>query len=133
MLYSKSHWISSKKNYLLQTNLSTKCRYILSVRALLNIARIAKSCPQEHLIGFQGVKLFLLKDVTITTIWFLFTFKLLIFITIWVFGFCHNLSFWVLSQFEFLSFVTICGFQFCHNLSFFSFVTVWVLSQFEFF
>ena len=28
------------------------------------------------------------------------------FVTIWVFDFCHTLSFWVLSQFEFLSFVT---------------------------
>ena len=33
--------------------------------------------------------------------------------------FCHNLSFWVLSQFEFISLVTIWIFEFCHNLSFF--------------
>ena len=73
-------------------------------------------------------------------------FEFLRFVAIWVFEFCHNLSFWVLSQFEFchilgnwdffliwvlsqnefLSFVTIWVFEFYHNLSF------WVSSQFEF-
>ena len=62
-------------------------------------------------------------------------FKFLSFVPIWVFKFCHNLSFvtiwdiqfllllhnlsfvtiWVLLQFEFLSFVTIGVFEFCQR------------------
>ena len=45
-------------------------------------------------------------------------FKLLSFVTILVFEFCHHFSFWVLSQFEFLSFDAIWVFEVCHNLSF---------------
>ena len=52
----------------------------------INIARSQKAALR-NLIGFGGVKLFLLK--------FLFFFS---FVTIWVFEFCHNLSCWVLSQ-----------------------------------
>ena len=89
--------------------------------------------PREHLIGCQGVKMFLLKDhfkVSFVISWDLSWFM-----------FCHNLSFWVLShfqlflvlsQFEFLSLFTIWvlpHFEFCHN---FSFVTIWFLSQLDF-
>ena len=58
-------------------------------------------------------------------------------VTIWVFEFCHTLSFWVLSQFEFfLNFVTIWVWRyvtilvskFHHNLS----LIFFILSQFEF-
>ena len=103
-----------------------------------------KTLPREHLIGCQGVKMFLLKDyfkVFVFTNWDLSYFK-----------FCHNLSFWVLSLFQFSSSVTILvlshwfflifssQFDFCHNLilSQFDFshnltiVTICVLSQFEF-
>ena len=31
-------------------------------------SRESRKAAREHLIGFQGVKLFLLKDVTITTV-----------------------------------------------------------------
>ena len=56
---------------------------------------------------------------TTVTIWFLKgLFSLFLCVTIWVFEFCHNLSFRDLSQFVF---------DFCHNLSF------WVWSQFDFF
>ena len=41
-----------------------------------------------------------------------------VFVKIWVFEFCHNLSFWALSQFEFSSSVTILFFEFCKNLNF---------------
>ena len=81
-----------------------------------NIARSRKAALR-NLIGFGGVKLFLLKHIEFVS-----------FVTICVFEFCNNLNgvqIWVFSQFEFLSFVTILGFEFGHNLSF------WVLSQFE--
>ena len=102
-----------------------------------------KNLPREHIIGCWGVKLFLLKDVTIITVttatvttvtfttvtigffWALSQFDFWFFSPIWVFEFCYNLSFWVLShsfldwsQFGFLSFFTIFGFEFCHNLNF---------------
>ena len=76
-----------------------------------NIARIVKKLPREHLIGCQGVKIFLLKY----PFWVLSQFEFL---------FGHNLSFvifWVLSQFQFcynLSFVTTWLFRFFHKLSF---------------
>ena len=57
--------------------------------------------------------------------WVLYQFEFLSFVIIWVFEFCHNLSFGLLSQFKVLSFVTIWFFEFCNNLR------VWVLSQFE--
>ena len=65
----------------------------------------------------KEIQLFFLKDVTITT--------LFSFVTIWVFEFCHNLSFKVLSQFVFLRFVTIWVFS---QFEFLSLVTIWVLS-----
>ena len=88
--------------------------------------------PRKHLIGYQGVKKFLLKDhfkvsfvlheichnLSFVTIWVCQA------VTIWAFEFCHNLSFWVWSQFEFFF-----NFGFGHNLGF---VTIGVLSQFEF-
>ena len=99
-----------------------------------------KNCEKLpwELLGCQGVKVFLLKDVIITTS---VTTVIFITITIWVFELSqfyfflvlHNLSFWVWPQFDLLSFVTICFFEFYHSLSssvlpqlgfFFSFVTV---------
>ena len=46
------------------------------------------------------------------------------YLSFWVlflFEFCHNMSWWVASQFVFLSFVTIWLFKFSHNLSIFFF------------
>ena len=68
---------------------------------------------REHLMGCRGVKLSLLKDVTITTV----TTATVTTVT---------MSFRVLPQFIFLSFVTITVFEFCPNLIFL------VLSQFKF-
>ena len=76
-----------------------------------------KKLPWE-LVGCQGVKVFLLKDVILTssvttvifitiTIWVFERFEFFSLVTIWSFKFCHNLFFWVLLQFEFLSFATI--------------------------
>ena len=101
----------------------------------LNIARITKKLHREHLIGYQGVKLFLLKYVAITTVTTAtITTVTVITLTIWVlelsqfdfwvlslfgflsqFGFLRCHIFLVLSQFEFLSLVTIWVFEFCHN------------------
>ena len=72
-----------------------------------------KRLSREHLIGYQGVKLFIPKD-------FLkfcqkFSFQDLNF---WVLS---QFEFWVLLQFEFLSLVTIWFFDFCHNLIFWFF------------
>ena len=84
-----------------------------------------------RVVGCQGVKVFSLKDVIITT-----SVNTVIFITItiWVFELSqffflvlYNLSFWVWSQFDLSNFVTIffCCFitvwviEFCHNLGFF--------------
>ena len=70
-----------------------------------------KSCEKLpwELVGCQGVKVFLLKDVIITTS---ITTVIFITITIWVFELSqfyflglHNLSFWVWSQFDLSSFV----------------------------
>ena len=69
-----------------------------------------KNCeklPWEYLIGCRGVKLFLLKDVTLTTTVTTVTIT--------------SITIWVLSQFDFLSFVTILVFEFCYNLNFFEF------------
>ena len=96
-----------------------------------------KTLPKEHLISFQCVKLFLLKDP--------FNFFLIKrdlsyfkFFTSWVFEFCHNLGSPVLSQFEFCH-IERFGFSsqldFCHNLSLFTtclLPTILVLSPFEF-
>ena len=107
------------------------------------ISENRKTLPREHLIGCQGVKMFLLQD----PFWVLSQFEFSSFVTISVlshlsfwfflsqFVFCHNFSFVttrVLSQFEFcpnLSLVitwVFSQFEFCHNLSF---VATWVLSQ----
>ena len=51
-------------------------------------------------------------------------------VAIWVFRFCHNLSFWALSQFEFLSFVIIWVFEFSHNLGLATISVFW-LSYFQ--
>ena len=78
---------------------------------------VSQGVHQEHIIGCQGVKLFLLKDITITivttatdttvTITTVPIGFFLVFSQFYVFAFCHNLFFLVLSQFEFFSFVTI--------------------------
>ena len=74
---------------------------------------------QEHIIGCQGVKLFLLWYVIITTVPTATVIIVTITtVTIWFF--------WVWSHFNFLSFVNISVFEFCHILSF------WDLSQFDF-
>ena len=51
-----------------------------------------KKLHQENFICCWGVKLFLLKDVTITAA----TTAIVTTVTIWFFDFCQNLSFWVL-------------------------------------
>ena len=82
--------------------------------------------------------LFLLKDVTLATTVTITT------ITIWVFEYCHNLSFWILLKFVFFSFLTNfdktqklkLNFWVLSQFEFLSFVTIWfflVLSQFVFF
>ena len=73
-----------------------------------------KKLPQEHLISYWGVNLFLLNDVNITTV----TTATVTTVTI------TSVTIWILSQFDFFSFVTLQVFEFCHNLNF------WVLSQF---
>ena len=88
-----------------------------------------KRLPREHLIGFRGVKMFLLNNP-------LKVFFPLINGDLSQFKFCHNLSIWFLSQFDFFSFVTIWVLshflvKFCHNYSFsqfelLSFITIWV-------
>ena len=86
--------------------------YMHTPGMLKNIARSRKAALR-NLIGFGGVKLFLLKYIEFVS-----------FVTIRVFEFCNNLScvkilvFEFFSQFDFLSFVTILGFEFDHNLSF---------------
>ena len=107
--------------------------------------------PKKQLIGFQGVKMFLLKDPFLKSSSEVKNCPISGFVPIWFFEFCCNLIFlsqfefscfvttWVLSHFEFLSFflhnlifVTIwvlSQFEFCDNLTF---VTIWVLSLFEF-
>ena len=107
--------------------------------------KVSKKLPRVHLIGCQGVKLFLPKysfkfcqNLNFQFLSYLSQFQFLVFITIQVLGFCfwchylsfdfcHNISS-VFSQFELLCFVTIWVW-FCCNLSF---VTIWALSQFEF-
>ena len=77
-----------------------------------------KNCEKllrEHLIGCQGVNLFLLKDVTINTFWVLSQFKFFLLRILSQFEVLSFLTIWVLSQFEFLSFVTIWHFEFCHK------------------
>ena len=59
-------------------------------KTLENIARMAKSCT-KNLISCRGVKLFLLKDVTITTV--ATTTVAITTVTTSIFEFCKNLSF----------------------------------------
>ena len=102
----------------------TACNNIFGVKTKTRAGnRRRKHCenrnmlPREHLIGCQGVKMFLLKDHFIGFFFFSFLYKFrfvifrvlsqlefLSFVIIWVFEFFHNLSFWVLSHFEFLFF-----------------------------
>ena len=103
---------------------------ISNVSLWRRVVKSREKLPWE-LVGCQGVRVFLLKDVIITTS---VTTVIFITITIWVFklsqfNFCfvlYNLSFWVWSQFDLSSFVTIF-FKFYHSLS------SWVLLQFRFF
>ena len=75
--------------------------------------------PWEQNIGCWGVKLFLLKNVTITTTTVNITTVIICFswvLSHLIFKFFHNLTFF-----------------FSHNLSFLCFVTIWVLSKLDFF
>ena len=66
-----------------------KCR--LPCRTLTKHRENRKKLPWEHLIGCQGVKLFLLKYVTITTVSnATVTTDIITTVTIWVLKFCHN-------------------------------------------
>ena len=88
-------------------------------------AKHRKSCEKLRweLVGCQGVKVFLLKDVIITT-----SVTTVIFITITILVFeLSQFNCFSFARFEFLSMVTIWSFKFCHNFVFLSFVTVWVL------
>ena len=82
-----------------------------------------KSCEKLpwELVGCQGVQVFLLKDVIITTS---VTTVIFITITIWVFE-LSQFNFFSFAQFEFLSLVTIWSFKFCQK--FFLVLSVWVL------
>ena len=77
-----------------------------------------KTLRREHLIGCQGVQMFLIK----------YPFNVV---------FLHKLRFvksWVLSQFEFLSFVTIWVFElslFDFKFECLSFITIWVLELYH--
>ena len=115
------------------------CSRHLAPPKLKNIAKIAKSCPEN----ISSVSKF--KFLSFVTIWVwskldfsvLSPFEFLSFVTIYVFEFCHQLSFWVLSQFEISSFVTIFFLQ-SKFLIFFTiwvsgFVTIWFFSKFDFF
>ena len=97
--------------------------------------------PRQHLIGCQGVKMFLLNDHFTVLFFIIENCNILSFVTIWVFEFCHIFNSQVSSQYEYcqidffllhkLIFVPIWVFSqldFCHNLSF---VTIWVLAQLE--
>ena len=75
-----------------------------------------------RVVGCQGIKVFSLKDVIITTS---VTTVIFITITIWVFE-LSQFYFFSFVQFEFLSLVTIWSFKCCH-IFFYSFITVWVL------
>ena len=92
-----------------------------------------KNCEKLpwELLGRQGVKVFLLKDVIITTLVttvFFITITIWVFelsqfnffkcCTIWVFELGYNLICQVLSQFVVLSFVTVWVLEYCHNLGF---------------
>ena len=97
-------------------NIAVKPKILNSYCAIYerNISKLQKAA-MRNLIGCQGVKLFLLKYVTITTV----TTVTITTVTIRVFKFCHNLFFLVLSQFEFFSFVTIWALKVCHLQFFF--------------
>ena len=119
---------SPKGGGVLLTKYDNWC-YIL--RGRLKTSQDHKTRPRVHLIGSQGVKLFLLKDLfkfSNCVLWefeFFYIVKILVLdlfcFQIWVFNFCHNVSFTfkVLFQFKFLSFLTI---------SFLEFGAIWVLS-----
>ena len=111
---------------------------MLNINLKKKHCKSCKKLPWE-LVGCQGVRVFLLKDVIITTS---VTIVIFITITIWVFElsqfyffsfaqfeFGPNLIIQVLSQFVlFFSFITVWVLEFCHNLGFFFIV----LSQFDF-
>ena len=89
-----------------------------------------KKLHREYLIGCWDVKLFVLKNIIITSVTSHYYYC----------HYCHNLSIWVVSQFELLSLAQL-KFEFCHKLSFwvlslifFSSVInwIWVSSQIEF-
>ena len=91
--------------------------------------RDRKTLLWVHLICCQGVKLFLLKDSFKVSSQFEFLIFVTIgfwsFVTVWVFEYCHNLSFLIL--------VTTLIFEFCHNLSheFCHNLNLLVVSKFE--
>ena len=101
-----------------------------------------KKLPWEHVIGCWGVKLFLLKYVTITTVttatvtwttvvfWLLFLFlsqlDFLSYITIWFMSFVKTWRKKLFTPICFFSSVAIQVFEACHNLRFL------VLSQVKF-
>ena len=115
--------------------------------------RVLSNCVFEF-CKILSIWVFYILSCKILSFWDLSQFKLLGFVTIWVFEFCHNLnlqfshnlSFCVLSPPVFF-FIVLSPFHlfrlFSHNLRFWvlsqfqflSFVTIWffwVLSQFEF-
>ena len=113
-------------------------------------SRDRKWLPRIHLISCWGVKLSLTKDFCQLlffwlefeflschdwSCWFLSTFELLNFFTVWVFEICQTFS-WILSQFRFwvLLQFKFWVFQFCNSLSFWVFhnLSFWVLSHFNF-
>ena len=73
-------------------NIAVKPKILNSYCAIYerNISKLQKAA-MRNLIGCRGVKLFLLKDVTITTFWVLSQFEFLNFVTIWVLS---HIFFW---------------------------------------
>ena len=112
------------------------CSWLSHVQFGRKTLRGRKWLPQIHLIGCQGVKLFLTKDFC-QKLFFLIEFKFLSlsqfevlnFVTVWVFEIFPTLI-WILPKFNFFSFVTIQVFEFCCNLSFWVCLTIKVLSFF---
>ena len=103
---------------------------------LLWAAKHRKSCEKLpwELLGCQGVMVFLLKDVIITTS---VTAVIFITITIWVFELSQ--FYFCFAQFEFFGLVTIWSFKLSQFLFYFFFflfyhsLSSWVLLQFRFF
>ena len=141
-----------------KTNILYRCQvpssYDLGVKMFLKCwgkhRENRKKLKQERLVSCWGVKLSLLKDVTITTVttttltyvtittvtirffsfvtvWFflVLSFDFLSFVTIWFFEFYYNLTFWVLSQFDFFEFYHNLIFWVLSQLYFWSFITIW--------